>query len=330
MKILLTGSLGFIGYQFTHQVPHLIDKCTPNTRWYPKMVGVDKAVYSYNLNHMPATHKFYFGDIADKHIMRRILEVEKPDILVGMAAESFVDNSITNIDPFLHTNIVGTQVLIDLCLEFNIRYFHISTDEVYGQKMSKNDAGWIETDPLQPRNPYAASKACAEHIVIAAHNTHGLQYQMSRACNIFGKHQKDENLIPHIFKCLFQDKEITIHGDGSNWRQYCFVEDKVDAIMTIINKGEMNTVYNIGDDNFFTNLEMVEYIAALINKTPKIKFIPDRKAHDKGYKVDTSKIEKLGWKPSISFRSNLMSIVPHYERRFRPRPDKRYEFKESI
>lgn len=132
-----------------------------------------------------------------------------------------------------------------------------------------------------PRNPYAASKACSELIINTAHLTHGLQYNITRSCNVYGPQQKKENLIPHILHSLITNQPINIHGDGHNFRQYVYVEDKINAIMKIVKSGKINNIYNIGSDNYFTNLEMVNYIAKKMNKTPKINFIADRLAHDR-------------------------------------------------
>lgn len=308
MKILITGTLGFIGSNFIRTV----------TRRYPEYqwVGVDKAVYNYNLDNSfeHLNYKFYLADIADQHTIERIFEIEKPDIVIGMAAESFVDNSITDIMPFLHTNVIGTQVLINASLKHKVnRYLHISTDEVYGQQLTKNNGGWTEDDPLNPRNPYAASKAAAELIVKTAHETHGLEYQMTRSCNVFGPRQKKDNLIPHIITNLKNGTPIKIHGNGQNFRQWIFVEDKINAIMRILLKGQPNEVYNIGAPKFTTNLEMVQEISKMLDIEPEIEFIADRKAHDFGYHVNAGKLRALGWEPWHSFNENLKRTIESYK-----------------
>jgi len=301
-KVLVTGTLGFIFSNFIRQVDH------PDYQF----VGLDKAVKEYNLDNM-TDGKFYLTDIADAHTIDRIFTLEKFDIVIGGAAESFVDNSITDIMPFLHSNIIGTQVLINACLKHKVeRYIHISTDEVYGQKLSRDERPWIETDPLLARNPYSASKAAAELIVMAAHNTHGLPFQITRSCNVFGPRQKAENLVPHIITSIHKHKPITIHGTGLNFRQYIHVEDEISAIMTILQRGRLNTVYNIGDNNYYANLEMVEQIADFMNKTPEITFITDRKAHDFGYSVNCDKLRELGWKPASNFKTNLAKTIRSY------------------
>lgn len=309
-KILVTGVCGFIFSNFI--------KSQLNNSKYT-FVGVDKIVKDHNLENMiPETthYKFYLADIADAHAMNRIFEIEKPDIVIGGAAESFVDNSITDILPFLHTNVLGTQILINCCLKYKARYLHISTDEVYGQQLHQYDfTPWNEETPLAPRNPYAASKAAAELIVRSAHETHGLQYQMTRSCNVFGPHQKHDNLIPHIIKGLLTNQNINIHGNGQNFRQYIYVQDKINAIMTILEEGEMNQVYNIGNSNVFSNLEMVEVISQMLCQTPKINFITDRKAHDFGYFVQVSKLSELGWLPQHDFHQSMKETIISYQRK---------------
>lgn len=307
MKILVTGTLGFIFSNF------IAKACIDNPSW--SIVGVDKAVKDYNLDNwwQHDNYRFYLADIADAHTMDRIFRLEQPDVVIGGAAESFVDNSITDIMPFLHSNVIGTQTLINACLKYKVeRYIHISTDEVYGQQQSRDSKPWVETDPLQPRNPYAASKAAAEHIVIAAHNTHGLQYNITRSCNVFGPNQKRENLVPHIITSLSNQAAVRIHGTGLNFRQYIHVRDKVSAILTILDRGQPNTTYNIGDNNYYSNLEMVDNIARIMGTQPAIAYIPDRKAHDFGYSVNSDRLRNLGWQPRRSFIQALEATISSY------------------
>lgn len=306
--ILVTGVCGFIFSNFIRYVSIYFPQYT--------FVGVDKLVKDYNIDNMyeGTNYKFYLADIADKHVMERIFQMEKPDIVIHGAAESFVDNSITNIDPFLHTNIIGTQCMIDCALKYKVSQFiHISTDEVYGQQFSKLDPAWKESKSLGPRNPYAASKAAAELIVKTAHHTHGLQYKMTRSCNVYGPRQKFDNLIPHIITNLKTNNPINIHGNGLNFRQYIYVEDKITAIMKILEFGSINETYNIGAYNYFTNLEMVQEIAdVMCIKNPQINFITDRKAHDYGYSVSNAKLQYLGWSPKHNFKEALIKTVSFY------------------
>lgn len=305
--ILVTGVLGFIFSNFIRKV----------VEEYPeyRFVGVDKAVRKYNLSNAFSYpgYNFYLGDIADHHFIDNLFEIEKPDIIIAGAAESFVDDSISDIMPFLHSNIVGTQVLVNAALKHGVeKFIQISTDEVFGQKLSLNEPPWTEEDPMLPRNPYACTKASSELIVKTAHYTHGLQYSITRSANVFGPRQKKENLIPHILHSLIKNEPIKIHGNGLNFRQWGFVENKIEAIMTVLKKGEINETYNIGSQTFLSNLEMVQYIAKMLNKEPKIEFIKDRKAHDFGYNVSTKKLRALGWAPQYSFDEGMKLTIEWY------------------
>lgn len=305
--ILVTGVCGFI---FSNFIKYVVNQ-SYGFRW----IGVDKLVRKHNIDNMfnyPG-YKFYLADISDAHAMDRIFEIEKPDIVIGGAAESFVDNSITDIMPFLQSNVIGTQVLINSCLKYNVsKYMHISTDEVFGQKLSINDFPWTENSPLAARNPYAASKAAAELIVTSAHETHGLQYQITRSCNVFGPSQKHDNLIPHIINSLLNNQFVNIHGSGENFRQYIYVLDKITAIMAILEKGNINSIYNIGDYNYRSNLDMVKEISNLMKIEPMINHIADRKAHDFGYSVSNAKLQSIGWRPKYDFNYALQQTINYY------------------
>lgn len=304
--ILITGTLGFIFSNFIRQV-------ADNSEY--RFVGIDKAVQEYNIDNSFShpNYTFYLADIADHHMMDRIFKIERPDIVIAGAAESHVDNSITDILPFLHTNVIGTQILVNMALKYNVeKFIQISTDEVLGQKLQLNDKPWTEESPLLPRNPYACTKASSELIINASHNTHGLQYMITRSCNVFGPRQKKNNLIPHIINSLLNNHPIHIHGNGLNFRQYIFVDDKVNALMSIIKNGKINNIYNIGDNNYFTNLEMVNYIAKELNIKSNIKFIVDRKAHDFGYLVSNVKLKELGWQPNNTFAQGMKKCLNWY------------------
>lgn len=307
MRILITGVCGFIFSNFIKKV------CSAQFPAHT-YIGVDRLDRTENVFNMfeHTNYKFYLADITDAHIMDRIFDEEKPDVVIHGAAQSNVDNSITSIFPFLQSNIIGTQVIVDQCLKYNVELIHISTDEVYGEKHSINEAPWTETDPLFPRNPYAASKASAEQIVRAAHFTHGLKYKMTRSCNVFGPNQKTLNLVPHIITSLSNKAPIRIHGNGLNFRQYVSVFDKIAAIMTVLEEGKNGETYNIGADNYLSNLEMVNVIAEIMNTKPTITFIPDRKGHDFGYSVSSKKLRQLGWMPEENFYKAMVSAVKHY------------------
>jgi dTDP-glucose 4,6-dehydratase len=307
MNVLVTGTLGFI---FSNFIREAITR--PGYRW----TGVDKAARPHNLANWldDGNYRFYLADIADAHAIDVIFDREQPDIVIGGAAESFVDDSITDIMPFLRTNIIGTQVLVGACLKYDARYIHISTDEVYGQLSARDDIGWTEKSRIAPRNPYAASKACAEHIVLAAHETHGLQYQITRSCNVYGPAQKKENLVPRVCHALIHNEPVPIHGTGGNFRQYLHVDDAIEALMVVMERGAMNTTYNVGGDTILSNLQVVDRIADVLDATPEIHFIADRKGHDFGYKVASNRLRELGWSPRVDFSRGIAETVAYYRR----------------
>lgn len=307
--ILITGTLGFIGSNFIQQVLQQY----PEYRW----VGIDKAVYDYCLyntyNH--SNYTFYLADITDKHIIDCIFHIEKPSIVINMCAESFVCSSIESVQPFLTSNVIGTQTIIDASVKYNIdRFIQISTDEVYGTHTSINDMPWTENSPIQPRNPYSASKAAAETMLHAAHLTHKLPFNITRCCNVYGSKQPyTRNLLPKVIYNILTNQPIPIYGNGSNLREYLYVSDKVGAIMTILKSGKLNEIYNIGSGVECSNLEIVERVASVLDKTPKIEFGEDRKSHDWRYALDFSKIMKLGWKPQTHFEDGLLKTINWYK-----------------
>lgn len=306
--ILVTGSAGFIFSNFMRKYE--------NNPLY-KFVSVDKVIAPYNRYNVDLNRKghiFYMGDIADEMFIENIFNIEKPDIVIHGAAESFVDDSIRSAGPFIHSNVVGTQVMIDMALKYNVdRFVYISTDEVYGQLKDSDDASWIEATPINPRNPYSASKAAGELIVKAAHETHNLKYNITRCCNNYGPSQPPRNLIPRAIFSIINGKPIPIHGNGKQFREWIYVDDHCSAIMKIIEGGELNHTYNIGSGVEYTNITMVQKIAKLIGEPSAIvNFIKDRPGHDFRYSVDCSKIKKLGWDVSSSFEDNLEKCVKWY------------------
>lgn len=306
-KILVTGSCGFIFSNFMRKVMQ------ENLQY--EFVSVDKVISSYNRPNviLNKDHNFYMGDIADEQFMNNVFAIEKPDIVIHGAAESFVDDSIKSAGPFIHSNVVGTQVMTDMAVKYGVeRFIYVSTDEVYGQLKDIKDLSWIEDQPICPRNPYSASKASGELIVKAANQTHGLNYNITRSCNNYGPNQPPRNLVPKVITCAMRQENIPIHGNGKNYREWLYVEDHCDAIMKIANNAPMNETYNIGSGIEKTNLEMVNEIGLITGFNTKIKFIPDRAGHDFRYSVDCSKIRKLGWEPQYTFEKGLSNCIQWY------------------
>lgn len=306
-KILLTGSCGFIGTNFMrHVMTHY-----SNYNW----VSVDKVIAKYNRPHVKLNndHPFYMGDIADEQFINNVFALEKPDYVIHMAAESFVDDSIASAGPFIHSNVVGTQVMIDMSIRYDIKKFlYVSTDEVYGQ-LSKDSESWTEKSITKPRNPYSASKLSGELIVYAANQTHGLPFYITRSCNNYGKFQPPRNLVPKIVSCLIKNQEIPIHGTGENYREWIHALDHASGIMTVLENGNLNEIYNIGSGEELQNLEMVNLISKLMNKTPNIRHISDRKGHDYRYSINCDKLKSLGWKKQWTLEDGLRSLIDWYK-----------------
>lgn len=305
--ILITGVCGFILNNF---VRHIIDK-------YPqyRFVGVDKIVSSYNLNNIfeHENYKFYMGDISDEVFVNNVFAIERPDFVINGAAESYVCDSIKSAVPFVRSNILGVQVLVDASLKYGIEKFvQVSTDECYGQIPRDEKRSWTEKDVCYPRNPYSATKYAAEVLIYAANQTHNLKYNITRASNTYGKFQPPRNLVPRCAVSIINNKSIPIHGDGLNIREWIHCFDHCDAIMTVLENGVANNVYNVGTGFELTNMEMVNRIADILGKKPIIEYIEDRKGHDQKYAINCNKIKKLGWAPKIKFDDGLKDCVEWY------------------
>jgi dTDP-glucose 4,6-dehydratase len=305
--VLVTGSAGFI---FSNFIRKVFDERLPY-----KFVSVDKVIAHYNLKNIfrHTGHSFYMGDIADESFMDNVFSLEKPEIVVHGAAESFVDDSIKSAQPFVHSNILGTQVMIDLSLKYGAeRFIHVSTDEVYGQ-LQIGEKSWTETSPIKPRNPYSASKACGEQLVYAANQTHGLRYNITRCCNNYGPRQPPRNLVPRIITSILTNQPIPIHGQGKQIREWIYVKDHCSAILKIMDSAPIGEIYNVGSGIELTNLEMVNKIGRILKmENPMVSFIKDRTGHDFRYSVDCSKIKELGWKPLFDFDRGLFECVNWY------------------
>lgn len=307
--ICITGSAGFIFSNFIRKAIHFK---------YPyKIVSIDKFCYEKNLSNLyiNSNHKFYLADIADEHVIDRIFKHEKPDIIINGAAESSVDKSLSNPLDFVKSNVLGVQNLISAALKYDVSSFiQISTDEVYGQ-LKLDESPWKEDAPLNPRNPYSASKAAAELMVKAAGESHNLPYMITRSSNNYGPRQMPDKLIPRVIQCILNKEKIPVYGDGSQLRDWTHVDDNCNAIHHIIENGKNKEVYNISSHQEFSNLEVVNKICDIMGEGHDlITFIPDpRKSHDYRYAVDTSKLEGLGFKPSMKFKDNIADVVNWYK-----------------
>ena len=316
-KILVTGGAGFIGSNFVH---YLFKKHETI-----KIINYDKLTYAGNLANLKEAenhqgYSFIKGDICDKQKLHTVFEHFKPNYVINFAAETHVDRSILNPEEFVKTNILGVQNLLNLSLDFGVeKYIQISTDEVYG---SLGTTGYFtEHTPLDPHSPYSASKAAADLLIKAYYDTYKLPVNITRCSNNYGPYQFPEKLIPlTIVNCL-SGRNIPVYGDGLNVRDWIHVEDHCAAIDTVLNKGRLGEVYNIGGNNERTNIEVVKLIIRQLSETlPEseileelIAYVEDRKGHDRRYAIDSTKIQReLGWKPRISFEHGIRETIKWY------------------
>lgn len=313
MKVLVTGGAGFIGGNFIH---YMVNK-------YPNytIINLDKLTYAGNLETCKSVenkpnYKFYKGDIADRNFIFELFQKEKFDIVVNFAAESHVDRSIEDPEIFVKTNILGTTTLLDACVKYGIKRYHqVSTDEVYGDlPLDRPDLFFTEETPLHTSSPYSSSKAAADLFVLAYHRTYGLSVTISRCSNNYGPYHFPEKLIPLMISRALADEFLPVYGDGKNVRDWLHVYDHCVAIDLIIHKGRIGEIYNIGGHNEKTNLEVVKTILKTLNKPESlIRFVEDRKGHDRRYAIDPTKIEtELGWIPKYKFDSGIQQTIQWY------------------
>jgi len=308
--ILITGGAGFMGSNFIH---YFLDKY-PNWR----IINVDKLSYAGNLDNLAdienrKQYKFILGNIADYEIVRNIFKLEKPVIVVNYAAETLVDRSIAGPKIFVESNIIGTQNLLEAIREFNgvDRFIQISTDEIYGEVL-KGKAK--EDSACYPRNPYAATKAGADHLIASYVNTYNIPAIITRSCNFCGPYQYPEKLIPIFITNLLEENRIFIHGDGKQVREWIYTQDHCRAIDLIIKKGKVGEIYNIGTNQFYTVLEIAKMLFKMLGKDEKMmKFTKDRPGNDQRYAVDWNKLKKLGWEPTVDFQQALEKTVQWYK-----------------
>jgi dTDP-glucose 4,6-dehydratase len=276
---------------------------------------LDNLTYAGNLKNLEpvaSSNRFEFiqGDIRDESTVNSL--VPNIDVLINFAAQSHVDRSISNPSDFIETNVVGTSTLVMAAVKSNIKkYIQVSTDEVYG---SIESGSWSEDFQLLPNSPYAASKAAADLVVRGIGNTHNLNYNITRCSNNYGPYQFPEKIVPLFITNLIDKKSIPIYGDGNNVREWIHVDDHCAAINLVIEKGIPREIYNVGGGTEKTNLELTRQILDEFNVSENfIKFIEDRKNHDRRYSIDDSKIRNtLGFKPMRSFESGLKMTISWY------------------
>jgi dTDP-glucose 4,6-dehydratase len=303
-KVLVTGGAGFIGSNFVH---HLLKETNC------KVINLDKLTYAGNLNNIKdlrgeKRHKFVKGDIRNRKLVDSL--VRKVDTIVNFAAESHVDRSIQTPGVFLNTNVLGTQVLLEACRRFGVRFEQISTDEVYG---SRAEGSFRETDTLNSSSPYSASKAAADLLVNAYYVTYGLDATVTRSTNNYGPNQHPEKLVPKLVTNALRGKPLPIYGTGENVRDWIFVEDNCQAIRFVLEKGEKGQTYNIAGGNEKKNIDIAkEILHHLSLPETMIEFVTDRPGHDLRYSLDCQKIHSLGWRPQVYFEQGLLKTVQWY------------------
>lgn len=322
-KIMITGGAGFIG---SHVIRKMVNKY-PNTTF----VNVDCLTYAGNLENLidiesKPNYIFEKADITDADLMLDLFDKHQFDGVIHLAAESHVDRSIANPDAFIKTNVLGTLNLLNAarhCWHTNFNnklFYHISTDEVYG---SLGETGFFtESTSYDPRSPYSASKASSDHLVRAYFHTFNLPVVISNCSNNYGSFQFPEKLIPLMINNILQGKNLPIYGKGENIRDWLWVEDHVDAIDCIFNKGKLGETYNIGGNNEWTNIDLVKTLCQLMDEKlgrasgeseKLITYVTDRAGHDMRYAIDASKLKKeLGWEPSITFEVGLANTIDWY------------------
>lgn len=309
MKLLITGGAGFIGSNLLHYFHEA----------YPDymLINLDKLTYAGNLENLrdledDPNYRFVKGDIRDRGLVEPLFK-EGLDGVINLAAESHVDRSIEDPDVFVATNVMGTQVLLDLARRYKVpRFLQVSTDEVYG---SLGPTGYFtEETPLAPNSPYSSSKAGADLLVRAAYHTFGQPVLVTRCSNNYGPYQFPEKLIPLMISNALEEKELPVYGDGLNVRDWLHVRDHCRGIDRVFHQGEPGEVYNIGGNNEHTNIEIVKLILAELGKPESlIKYVKDRPGHDRRYAIDASKIRNaLGWTPRISFEQGIRSTIKWY------------------
>jgi len=311
-SILVTGGAGFIGSNFVQLL------LRSRADW--QVVNLDALTYAGNLENLSGLegdprYAFVHGSITEASDVERAFEAcTAPVSVVHFAAESHVDRSIESGLPFVHTNVVGTQVLLDACRARGVeRFLHVSTDEVYGSLGASGK--FTEDTPLAPNSPYSASKAASDLLVRAAFHTHGFPGLITRCSNNYGPYQFPEKLIPLMIANAAEDRELPVYGDGQNVRDWLYVEDHCEALLTVLERGEPGEVYNIGGNNEYPNLAIVRLILATLGKPESlIRFVKDRPGHDRRYAIDAAKIRReLGWEPRFRFEQALPMTIQWYQ-----------------
>jgi dTDP-glucose 4,6-dehydratase len=321
---IVTGGAGFIGSAFVRLA---------RVRGLARVVTLDLLTYAGNRDNLAALagdpgHRFVHGDICDGALLARLFAEERPAAVVNFAAESHVDRSIVDAAPFLRTNVLGTQALLDAARAHcatagardGFRFLHVSTDEVYGS-LGPDDPAFTEATPYAPNSPYAASKAAADHLVRAAHHTWGLPTLVTNCSNNYGPYQFPEKLIPLVICNARDGRPLPVYGDGLQVRDWLYVDDHCEALLRVLASGRPGETYNVGGGSERSNIETVRAICGALDElvpgaSPRallIRHVADRPGHDRRYAIDAAKIRReLGWEPRTRFEEGLRATVAWY------------------
>lgn len=308
MKLLVTGGCGFIGSHFIRTV------LEERPEW--DVVNLDALTYAGNLMttmdfQLHPKYRFVYGSITNKDLVQRL--VNDVDIVVHFAAESHVDRSIIDVEPFIQSNIIGTQRLIDACRKYGKRLHHVSTDEVFGS-LSDDDSKFTETTPYGPRNPYSATKAAADHLVRAAIHTHGLKATISNCTNNYGPFLYPEKFFSISITNVLEGKPVVVHGDGRQKRDWINVKDHARGILRILESGKLGETYLLGGGTDITVVDTAKLLLSIMGAHESmLVLMPDRPGQDRRYAIDYSKIEReLDWRPQYTLEAGIKEMVAWY------------------
>lgn len=310
---LITGAAGFIGSNFV--------RLALAENWCDKIVAADLLTYAGNLENLEGLlgkdDRLVFErvDVADATAMRALVAAHAPDMVFHLAAESHVDRSIEDPTPFIRTNVMGTQVVLDAARRAGVRRFvHVSTDEVYGALALDSTEKFHERLPLAPNSPYAASKAGSDFLVLAAYHTHGQEVVITRCSNNYGPYQFPEKLLPLMISNALENKDLPVYGDGLYVRDWIHVHDHCRGIRAAAEGGSTGEAYNIGADNERRNIDLVKTLLRMLDRPESlIKYVRDRPGHDRRYAIDSSKLHaETGWAPRVGFEDGLRATIDWY------------------